>query len=194
MPLPRTSSTASRVGPRRGNPGRHRRLRSPGQRRPRNRTAPQPLGPCTRRCRFLPSDGDPVPVRQGTAGEAAPGPSTLPAWAGPGAATLFMVLVLFIVSLLSFIIFVKLPAGDPTPRAAGQTSTPGQIENTRPAFAGRPYGSGTPGSRRGSSPGRACSCRKTCTTRTATSSPSRNKSPTGCPSRSRSASAPRASG
>ena len=34
--------------------------------------------------------------------------------------TLFMVLVLFIVSLLTFIIFVKLPAGDPARRAAGK--------------------------------------------------------------------------
>ena len=48
--------------------------------------------------------------------------------------TLFMVLVLFIVSLLTFIIFVKLPAGDPARRAAGKTSTPEQIANARRAF------------------------------------------------------------
>ena len=48
--------------------------------------------------------------------------------------TLFMVLVLFIVSLLTFIIFVKLPSGDPARRATGKTSTPEQIENARKAF------------------------------------------------------------
>ena len=47
---------------------------------------------------------------------------------------LFMVLVLFIVSLLTFFIFVKLPSGDPARRAAGKTSTPEQIENARQAF------------------------------------------------------------
>jgi peptide/nickel transport system permease protein len=45
-----------------------------------------------------------------------------------------MVLVLFIVSLLTFVIFVKLPAGDPARRAAGRTSTPEQIANARRAF------------------------------------------------------------
>jgi len=45
-----------------------------------------------------------------------------------------MVLVLFIVSLLTFLIFVKLPAGDPARRAAGKTSTPEQIANARRAF------------------------------------------------------------
>jgi peptide/nickel transport system permease protein len=48
--------------------------------------------------------------------------------------TLFMVLVLFIVSLLTFLIFVKLPSGDPARRAAGKTSTPEQIANARRAF------------------------------------------------------------
>ena len=48
--------------------------------------------------------------------------------------TLFMVLVLFIVSLLTFLIFVKLPAGDPARRAAGKSSTPEQIANARRAF------------------------------------------------------------
>jgi peptide/nickel transport system permease protein len=47
---------------------------------------------------------------------------------------LFMVLVLFIVSLLTFFIFVKLPSGDPARRAAGKTSTPEQIANAREAF------------------------------------------------------------
>ena len=48
--------------------------------------------------------------------------------------TLFTVLVLFIVSLLTFIIFVKLPAGDPARRATGKTSTPEQIATARRAF------------------------------------------------------------
>jgi peptide/nickel transport system permease protein len=47
---------------------------------------------------------------------------------------LFMVLVLFIVSLLTFLIFVKLPAGDPARRAVGKTTTPEQIEAARKAF------------------------------------------------------------
>jgi peptide/nickel transport system permease protein len=47
---------------------------------------------------------------------------------------LFMVLVLFIVSLLTFLIFVKLPSGDPARRAAGKSSTPEQIANARRAF------------------------------------------------------------
>ena len=47
---------------------------------------------------------------------------------------LFMVLVLFIVSLLTFVIFVKLPSGDPARRAAGKSSTPEQIANARRAF------------------------------------------------------------
>ena len=40
---------------------------------------------------------------------------------------LFMVFVLFVVSLLTFLIFVKLPSGDPARRAAGKSSTPEQI-------------------------------------------------------------------
>lgn len=47
---------------------------------------------------------------------------------------LFMVLVLFVVSLLTFLIFVKLPAGDPARRAVGRTTTPEQIEAARKAF------------------------------------------------------------
>ena len=37
--------------------------------------------------------------------------------------TLFMILVLFIVSLFTFIIFMKLPAGDPARRLAGSRAT-----------------------------------------------------------------------
>src|SRR5207342_3231877 len=47
---------------------------------------------------------------------------------------LFMILVLFVVSLLTFLIFVKLPAGDPARRAVGKTTTPEQIEAARKAF------------------------------------------------------------
>jgi peptide/nickel transport system permease protein len=47
---------------------------------------------------------------------------------------LFLVLVLFVVSLLTFLIFVKLPAGDPARRAVGRTTTPEQIEAARQAF------------------------------------------------------------
>ena len=47
---------------------------------------------------------------------------------------LFMVLVIMIVSFLTFLIFVKLPAGDPARRAVGRTTTPEQIENARLAF------------------------------------------------------------
>jgi peptide/nickel transport system permease protein len=47
---------------------------------------------------------------------------------------LFLVLVIFIVSFLTFMIFVKLPAGDPARRAVGRTTTPEQIENARRAF------------------------------------------------------------
>ncbi len=45
-----------------------------------------------------------------------------------------MILVLFVVSLLTFLIFVKLPAGDPARRAVGRTTTPEQIEAARVAF------------------------------------------------------------
>jgi len=43
-------------------------------------------------------------------------------------------LVLFIVSLITFIIFVKLPAGDPARRAAGRTTTEANVEAARHAF------------------------------------------------------------
>ncbi len=48
--------------------------------------------------------------------------------------TLFLILVLFIVSLLTFLIFVKLPAGDPAVRAVGRSTTPEQIAAARKAF------------------------------------------------------------
>ena len=48
--------------------------------------------------------------------------------------TLFLILVLFIVSVLTFLIFVKLPAGDPARRAVGRSVTPEQIEAARVAF------------------------------------------------------------
>jgi peptide/nickel transport system permease protein len=48
--------------------------------------------------------------------------------------SLFMVLVLFVVSVLTFIIFVKLPPGDPARRAVGRTTTPEAIEAAREAF------------------------------------------------------------
>ncbi|HEX9124281.1 MAG TPA: ABC transporter permease [Actinomycetota bacterium] len=48
--------------------------------------------------------------------------------------TLFLILVLFIVSLVTFIIFVKLPSSDPARRAVGKQTTPQQIANARRAF------------------------------------------------------------
>jgi peptide/nickel transport system permease protein len=48
--------------------------------------------------------------------------------------TLFMILVLFIVSLITFLIFVKLPAADPARRAVGRATTPENVENARKAF------------------------------------------------------------
>ena len=47
---------------------------------------------------------------------------------------LFMVLVLFVVSLITFLIFVKLPAADPARRAVGRATTPENVENARRAF------------------------------------------------------------
>lgn len=44
---------------------------------------------------------------------------------------LFMILVMFIVSFLTFLIFYKLPAGDPARRVAGHRNTPEQIEEIR---------------------------------------------------------------
>jgi len=48
--------------------------------------------------------------------------------------TLFMILVLFIVSLITFIIFVKLPASDPARRAVGRSTSPENVEAARHAF------------------------------------------------------------
>jgi peptide/nickel transport system permease protein len=45
--------------------------------------------------------------------------------------SLFLILVLWIVSLLTFLIFVKLPAGDPARRFAGRRTTPAIIEQAR---------------------------------------------------------------
>jgi peptide/nickel transport system permease protein len=42
--------------------------------------------------------------------------------------TLFMLLVLFVISVLTFLIFVKLPPGDPARRLAGRAGTPEVIE------------------------------------------------------------------
>ena len=47
---------------------------------------------------------------------------------------LFLLLVLWIVSALTFLIFVKLPPGDPARRAAGRTSTPQTIAAARIAL------------------------------------------------------------
>jgi peptide/nickel transport system permease protein len=45
--------------------------------------------------------------------------------------SLFLILVLWIVSVLTFLIFVKLPAGDPARRFAGRRTTPAIIEQAR---------------------------------------------------------------
>jgi len=45
--------------------------------------------------------------------------------------TLFLILVLFVISVLTFLIFVKLPPGDPARRFAGRRATVQQIENVR---------------------------------------------------------------
>jgi peptide/nickel transport system permease protein len=47
---------------------------------------------------------------------------------------MFLVLVLFVVSLITFLIFVKLPAADPARRAAGKATTPENIAAARKAF------------------------------------------------------------
>ena len=47
---------------------------------------------------------------------------------------LFTVFVLFIVSLITFVIFVKLPASDPARRATGRATTEENIEAAREAF------------------------------------------------------------
>ncbi|HET7235590.1 MAG TPA: ABC transporter permease [Actinomycetota bacterium] len=48
--------------------------------------------------------------------------------------TLFMILVLFVVSMITFIIFVKLPAADPARRAVGRATSPENVEAARKAF------------------------------------------------------------
>jgi peptide/nickel transport system permease protein len=48
--------------------------------------------------------------------------------------SLFLILVLFVVSLITFLIFVKLPAGDPARRAGGKATTPQNIAAARQAF------------------------------------------------------------
>lgn len=48
--------------------------------------------------------------------------------------TLFMILVLFAVSLTTFIIFVKLPSADPVSRAVGRHPSPELIEEVRHKF------------------------------------------------------------
>lgn len=45
--------------------------------------------------------------------------------------TLFLILALFVISVLTFLIFVKLPPGDPARRFAGRRATVQQIENVR---------------------------------------------------------------
>jgi len=47
---------------------------------------------------------------------------------------LFTVFVLFVVSLITFVIFVKLPASDPARRATGRATTEENIEAAREAF------------------------------------------------------------
>jgi peptide/nickel transport system permease protein len=47
---------------------------------------------------------------------------------------LYAVLVLVVISILTFLIFVKLPAGDPARRAVGRRTDPMQIANARRAF------------------------------------------------------------
>ncbi len=48
--------------------------------------------------------------------------------------TLFMVLVLFVVALTTFVIFVKLPASDPVARAVGRHPSPELVEQVREKF------------------------------------------------------------
>ena len=48
--------------------------------------------------------------------------------------TLFMILVLFVVALTTFVIFVKLPASDPVARAVGRHPSPELVEQVREKF------------------------------------------------------------
>src|SRR6266542_84207 len=47
---------------------------------------------------------------------------------------LFLIFVLWVVSILTFLIFVKLPPGNPAVRAAGRTQTPATIAAARHAL------------------------------------------------------------
>ena len=47
---------------------------------------------------------------------------------------LYSAVVLIVISILTFLIFVKLPAGDPARRAVGRRTDPEQIANARKAF------------------------------------------------------------
>src|SRR5690242_3641843 len=47
---------------------------------------------------------------------------------------LFLIFVLWVVSVLTFLIFVKLPPGNPAIRAAGRAQTPETIANARHAL------------------------------------------------------------
>src|SRR5919201_587089 len=47
---------------------------------------------------------------------------------------LFLIFVLWVVSILTFLIFVKLPPGNPAVRAAGRTQTPETIAAARHAL------------------------------------------------------------
>lgn len=48
--------------------------------------------------------------------------------------SMFLVLVLFVVSLITFLIFVKLPAADPARRATGKATSPENVAAARAAF------------------------------------------------------------
>jgi peptide/nickel transport system permease protein len=48
--------------------------------------------------------------------------------------SLFLILVLFVVSMITFLVFVKLPASDPARRASGKRTTPEAIAAAREAF------------------------------------------------------------
>ena len=48
--------------------------------------------------------------------------------------SLFLILVLFVVSMITFLVFVKLPASDPARRASGKATTPENIAAAREAF------------------------------------------------------------
>ena len=83
---------------------------------------------------------------------------------------LFTVFVLFVVSLITFVIFVKLPASDPARRATGKATTEANIEAAREAFGlNRPLYVQYARFAQGSSRGPGCSSTRTSTTRIPTS-------------------------